>query len=458
MPDQSQKNDELSDSHLRAYCRALATDLPRGVVGCSIAAEVLAGVPEARVRRLPDVTGSATAVFRALVAWGLLRSMPSARVMAAALAHLAALSPLVERRSARQWTLRLSQLQDGGSAVAMAVQKRVSPGLLDLADDAPGVGPRMSSIRAERDRLLEEIRVAEDRVAAAEERVHTSEQQASMAEDRARVAEGRERVAEDHARAADRTRAAADVRTRIAEEQAGSANERARIAEERASAAETRARFADKHSSAAEERARAAAERARAAEVRARECERQTVAAEERAKVAQLGLFDANDRILELEKLVNACWQALGQPTEPLDKCITADRSRRESVEKAREQLQKDVDGLTKELRELRVKCDELQKADATMAELRKKVGLLSETLNSCQANVRDMRSERASIRSMLAMDLYSEHTEVELLSQRLTERAEALEDLAAIRRLCPAPQGDPRSLHERLRCALGRK
>jgi hypothetical protein len=92
------------------------------------------------------------------------------------------------------------------------------------------------------------------------------------------------------------------------------------------------------------------------------------------------------------------------------------------------------------------------------MAELRKKVGLLSETLNSCQANVRDMRSERASIRSMLAMDLYSEHTEVELLSQRLTERAEALEDLAAIRRLCPAPQGDPRSLHERLRCALGRK
>ena len=73
--------ESLGEAHIRAYCRSLVTDLPRGVLGCAIAAEILLAIPEAPRRRLPDVTGSAPEIFRALVTWGLLRSMPSARVM-----------------------------------------------------------------------------------------------------------------------------------------------------------------------------------------------------------------------------------------------------------------------------------------------------------------------------------------------------------------------------------------
>ena len=115
--------DDIGEAHIRAYCRNLVTDLPRGVLGCAIAAEILTAIPEAPGRRLPDVTGSAPEIFRSLVAWGLLRSMPSARVMAAALAHIAAISPLVAQRSARQWHFRLSQLLEETSVVAEAIRR-----------------------------------------------------------------------------------------------------------------------------------------------------------------------------------------------------------------------------------------------------------------------------------------------------------------------------------------------
>ncbi|MBA3550176.1 MAG: hypothetical protein H0T76_27170 [Nannocystis sp.] len=184
-------SDSLDEAHIRAYCRSLATDLPRGVLGCSIAAEILAAVPDAPGRRLPDVTGSAPEIFQALVSWGLLRSMPSARVMAAALAHIAAISPLVAQRSARQWHFRLSQLLDDASVVAEAIRSRVPRALLDLAPDLPAAdgAPRSSSIRAERDRLAAEIE-------AAKKQAHEAAQHASIAIEHARAADARATRAE----------------------------------------------------------------------------------------------------------------------------------------------------------------------------------------------------------------------------------------------------------------------
>ena len=294
--------DSIDEAHIRAYCRSLATDLPRGILGCSIAAEILAAVPDAPGRRLPDVTGSAPEIFQALVSWGLLRSMPSARVMAAALAHIAAISPLVAQRSARQWHFRLSQLLDDTSVVAEAIRRRVPCTLLDLAPELPAAdgAPRISSIRAERDRLAAEIEVAK-------EQAHEAAQRASIATEHARAADARATKAEERTNAAERRAAAAEA-------QVGAAQRRVMAAEEQAVAASLRATAAETRAVAAEERSRAAEEQARTA--------RQELRAVSRAAEHTQGRLDA-------------CWRALGQPVGPLHERIESERAARAQAEAA---------------------------------------------------------------------------------------------------------------------------
>jgi len=52
------------------------------------------------------------AMFSVLVSHGLLAAMPSPRVLPAALALAAGVSPILERRSARQWTLWLASARE----------------------------------------------------------------------------------------------------------------------------------------------------------------------------------------------------------------------------------------------------------------------------------------------------------------------------------------------------------
>lgn len=145
---------------LLVYARCLAADIPRGQLGSAVAVELTTAVCEACRLRLLDITGSALAIFDALVRLGLMRSMPSQRVMPAALALVASVSPLVERRSPRCWTIRSSHALEPESAVGRAIRERVPVRFTSVADDALG-GPRPpSSIRGERDQLQAELRAA----------------------------------------------------------------------------------------------------------------------------------------------------------------------------------------------------------------------------------------------------------------------------------------------------------
>ena len=111
--DSSSDSDFPPPALARAYGDALATDLPRGVPGRATASEVAMAFVRAFALRIPDLTGSAPELFTSLVDHGLLPSLPSARVIPAALALLASVSPLVEQRSARRWTIWLARAPRG---------------------------------------------------------------------------------------------------------------------------------------------------------------------------------------------------------------------------------------------------------------------------------------------------------------------------------------------------------
>lgn len=436
--------DSIDGAHIRAYCRSLATDLPRGVLGCSIAAEILAAVPDAPGRRLPDVTGSAPEIFQALVSWGLLRSMPSARVMAAALAHIAAISPLVAQRSARQWHVRLSQLLEDTSVVAKAIRRRVPRALLDLAPELPAAdAPRSSSIRAERDRLAAEIEVAK---AQAQE----AAQRASIATEHARTADARAAKAEERSNTAERRVAAAEAQVGAAQQRAAAAEAQVGAAQQRVTAAEAQVVAASRLATAAETRAVAAEERSRAAEEQARTA-RQELRAVSRAAEHTQGRLDA-------------CWRALGEPEGPLHECIEAEREGRARVEATVISLQKAIDELRRELAAQRssaaASASALKVADDRAArserEMKDSRTSMIEAWERARMNDR-WSTEREMIRTLLHMDVLSERSLVEVLRTHLDERMSALREIEKARQLLAAP-GDIRSLPELLETVVRRR
>lgn len=141
---------------LVAHCRDAVTELPRGVLGTATAALFLAALPGACRLQLPDITGTGPAMFSVLVSHGLLAAMPSPRVLPAALALAAGVSPILERRSARQWTLWLARAREPNSAVAAAVRDRTPGSQIAVTNAAPpSARPlRSAALRDERDELL----------------------------------------------------------------------------------------------------------------------------------------------------------------------------------------------------------------------------------------------------------------------------------------------------------------
>ncbi len=121
MPERDSEDGVVLDDLLVAHCRNATTDLPRGVLGTSTAADLFRVLPAASRLGLLDITGYGSALFAPLVEHGLLPAMPSPRVVPAALALAARVSPLVEARSARTYTLWLARVRVPGSAVARAV-------------------------------------------------------------------------------------------------------------------------------------------------------------------------------------------------------------------------------------------------------------------------------------------------------------------------------------------------
>lgn len=152
---------ELPEAEIEAliagHCRNAATELPRGVLGVATAEEFLTALVFACRRRLPDITGTGPKMFSVLVEHGLLAAMPSPRVVPAALHLVAGVSPLLEARSARVWTLWLARVHDPGSTVFAALRARTPASQLGVRENVAENRPlRAGALRAERDRLLAE--------------------------------------------------------------------------------------------------------------------------------------------------------------------------------------------------------------------------------------------------------------------------------------------------------------
>jgi hypothetical protein len=188
---------------LAGHCRQAVTLLPRGVLGVATAIEFLGALSRAHRLGLPDVTESGPKLFALLVAHGLLAAMPSPRVVPAALALVAGVSPLLQARSARQWTLWLGQLREPGSAVAAALREQTPASQISLAPPPSSARPlRAAALRADRDRLAAELLSATSELArlrdhAAREAARAADLQAQL-ELRIGAARGRKDLVEEH--------------------------------------------------------------------------------------------------------------------------------------------------------------------------------------------------------------------------------------------------------------------
>jgi len=145
--------DELG-ALLMAHCSQARTELPPGKPGARWAADFLGALPVACSRRLPDLLATGPKVFEFLVGQGFFAAMPSPRLVPQVLGLVAAVSPLLEARSSRQWALWLARVWDPRSPVLAAIRKRTPAHLLGITTPAPSGPPlRAAQIRDERDRL-----------------------------------------------------------------------------------------------------------------------------------------------------------------------------------------------------------------------------------------------------------------------------------------------------------------
>ncbi len=163
---------------IEAHCRFVAGQMPRAAQGCRIALALLLAIPGACARKLPDVTGTRTQFFEALVRYGLLPALPSRHTQTGALRLLGSLTPLVEARSERHWALWLAHAQDAASPIAARIQAGTPENQRAVCDPGEVFSPMRSrdytqeradlqhaaasaaQARADAERRAEELRIA----------------------------------------------------------------------------------------------------------------------------------------------------------------------------------------------------------------------------------------------------------------------------------------------------------
>ena len=156
---------EELDALLVGHCQHATTALTPGSSGVRWAAKILASLPEGCRRRLPDVTATGPRVFSFLVEQGLLPAMPSPRLVPTALALVAEVSPMLQARSRRSWTLWFARVRDADSPIAAAIRKQTPRSQLGLTVPPPSRPPLRSTVlRAERDRLEAELVAAKSEI------------------------------------------------------------------------------------------------------------------------------------------------------------------------------------------------------------------------------------------------------------------------------------------------------
>lgn len=150
---------------VEAHCRFVRTNLPRGELGVSFAEELLAALPDACRRRVPDLTGTAPELLKRAVEFGLLTEVPSARVVRAVPRLIAGLTPLMQLGGSRHWTLWIVHLLDPG--MQAKIRRRTPASQLVVCGPDRSDRPRS---RAELAVAYRELRAAhaEDRKLVAE--------------------------------------------------------------------------------------------------------------------------------------------------------------------------------------------------------------------------------------------------------------------------------------------------
>lgn len=198
-----------------AHCRHVETQLPPGNLGVATAAAVIAAVPDAHRRGVPDLTGSAPELLGLLVGYGLLPALPSRRVIRAVPRLLAPLTPIIEARSPRSWALWLSRLAD--PKFLGKIRRQTPATSLGVKMQPPALVPvrRRRDALALHQRIVRELaavtehsRRLEARVAELEERCETLSQGQSGADqvrdkilmEAAAVQHERDRLAQENAR------------------------------------------------------------------------------------------------------------------------------------------------------------------------------------------------------------------------------------------------------------------
>ena len=173
-----------------AHARHVATQLPRGQLGTQAAESFLAAISGAVRLRLADVTGTAASIVELFVAHGLLPVLPNAKVSRAIPRLLAPLTPLVEARSARLWTLWLTALQDSRSPLVAKLRKTTPAAAFAVRSPAPAARVQTQrALLAERDALAARV------VALQAEHADLTTQLAARADEHARTAAERDALA-----------------------------------------------------------------------------------------------------------------------------------------------------------------------------------------------------------------------------------------------------------------------
>lgn len=179
---------ELEDvlALVEAHARHAATQLPRGQLGTQAAEAFLAAIAGAVRLRLADVTGTATAIVEMFVAHGLLPVLPNPKVSRAIPRLLAPLTPLVEARSARLWTLWLTALQDPRSPLVVNLRKATPAAALAVRPPAPTARVRtLRQLTVERDALAVQVaNLQAERAELAAQLVARAEEQRQTAAER----------------------------------------------------------------------------------------------------------------------------------------------------------------------------------------------------------------------------------------------------------------------------------
>jgi len=150
---------------IEAHCRFLTSKLPRRGIGVQLAEHLLACVPEAVARCVPDLRGSTPEFLDQAAAYGLLAKAPSRRAGREMLKLLVDLTPMIELRGNHFWVLWIVRLTDPDMLAGL---KKVTPRSQCLARPLGSAELRPSSLQLAKALAAAEGELADERAAKAE--------------------------------------------------------------------------------------------------------------------------------------------------------------------------------------------------------------------------------------------------------------------------------------------------